>query len=102
MKRQPEVLSAYLKGKSEAIALVSGSLIQSAINGDTHAARLFLSTQAGWVARTEITGADGSPIRTEVDHHWTIEYIEKKEKDIIENSNADLRLVDMPISSHLP
>jgi hypothetical protein len=40
-----------------------------------NAARLYLSTKAGWVQteKREITGADGGPLKQ--DTHWTIEIV---------------------------
>jgi len=50
-------------------------VISAAKGGDMNAARLYLSTKAGWVQteKREITGADGGPIKQ--DTHWTIEIV---------------------------
>jgi hypothetical protein len=73
--RQPEVFDAYRKGRSLAISEIAGSVISAAKGGDMNAARLYLSTKAGWVQteKREITGADGGPIKQ--DTHWTIEIV---------------------------
>ena len=74
-ERQPEVFEAYRKGRSLAISEIAGSVISAAKGGDMNAARLYLSTKAGWVQteKREITGADGGPIKQ--DTHWTIEIV---------------------------
>jgi hypothetical protein len=74
-ERQPEVSEAYRKGRSLAISEIAGSVISAAKGGDMNAARLYLSTKAGWVQteKREITGADGGPIKQ--DTHWTIEIV---------------------------
>lgn len=46
--RQPEVSSAYKKGKGKAIATVGQSLIQQAMDGSTSASIFYMKTQAGW------------------------------------------------------
>ena len=47
-KRQPEVLSAYKKGRSAQIASVAKNLVAKALGGDTASAIFYLKTQAGW------------------------------------------------------
>lgn len=46
--RQPEVLDAYKRGKSKAIASVGSNLISQARNGNTTAAIFYMKTQGGW------------------------------------------------------
>lgn len=46
--RQPEVNSAYKKGKSKAIAGIASNLVSQAKKGNTSAAIFYLKTQAGW------------------------------------------------------
>ena len=46
--RQPEVSTAYSKGKAMAIADVASSLYEQAKNGNIQAAKFYLNTQAGW------------------------------------------------------
>ena len=45
--RQPEVSTAYSKGKAMAIADVATSLYEQAKNGNIQAAKFYLKTQAG-------------------------------------------------------
>ena len=46
--RQPEVSTAYKKGKAKAIESVGRGLLQSALGGNMTAAIFYLKTQAGW------------------------------------------------------
>jgi hypothetical protein len=46
-ERQPEVSTAYSKGKAMAIADVATSLYEQAKNGNIQAAKFYLKTQAG-------------------------------------------------------
>ena len=63
-ERQPEVLEAYKRGKSKAVAGVASNLLSQARNGNTSAAMFYLKTQAGWreTSRHEVTGEDGGPV----------------------------------------
>jgi len=63
MKRDPEILMRYKRGKANAIGTVAKGLLQKARDGDTTSAIFYLKTQAGWreTNRTEITGAEGEP-----------------------------------------
>ena len=47
-ERQPEVNTAYSKGKATAIAGVATSLYEQAKSGNIQAAKFYLKTQAGW------------------------------------------------------
>jgi hypothetical protein len=47
-ERQPEVSTAYSKGKAMAIADVATSLYEQAKSGNIQAAKFYLKTQAGW------------------------------------------------------
>jgi hypothetical protein len=71
MKRQPEVRTAYNRGKALAIMDVANNLVIKAQEGDVQAAKFFLSHQAGWSekTKTEITGADGEDLK------WTVEVV---------------------------
>jgi hypothetical protein len=46
--RQPEVFTAYKKGKAKAIENVGQGLLQAALDGNMTAAIFYLKTQAGW------------------------------------------------------
>ena len=58
--RQPEVSTAYSKGKAMAIADVATSLYDQAMAGNIQAAKFYLKTQAGW-REHETTAATASP-----------------------------------------
>lgn len=64
LERDPEVFERYKRGKAQAISDVANGLLQMAKAGDTASAIFYLKTQAGWreTNRTELTGADGSPL----------------------------------------
>lgn len=47
-KRQPDVSTAYKRGKGKAIAGVGSNLIAQARKGNVSAAIFYLKTQAGW------------------------------------------------------
>jgi hypothetical protein len=59
-ERQPEVSTAYSKGKAMAIADVATSLYEQAKNGNIQAAKFYLKTQAGW-REHETTAVTASP-----------------------------------------
>ena len=66
--RQPEVLTAYRRGRAKAIADIGGILYQKAIEGDMRA----IQTQAGWSEKSslELTSTH------EEDTTWTIEIVQ--------------------------
>ena len=47
-KRQPEVFTAYRKGRARAIADVGSALLEKALSGDIRAMQFYLKTRAGW------------------------------------------------------
>ena len=47
-ERQPEVFTAYRRGKAKKIAEVAGALMKAVDRGDMSAIQFFLKTQAGW------------------------------------------------------
>lgn len=48
MKRQPEVLERYKRGKAKAIGAIGNSLLTQARDGNMTAIIFYLKTQAGW------------------------------------------------------
>jgi hypothetical protein len=70
--RQPEVLTAYRRGRAKAIADIGGILYQKAIEGDMRAIQFYLKTQAGWSEKSslELTSTH------EEDTTWTIEIVQ--------------------------
>ena len=71
-RRQPEVLTAYRRGRAKAIADIGGILYQKAIEGDMRAIQFYLKTQAGWSEKSslELTSTH------EEDRTWTIEVVQ--------------------------
>jgi hypothetical protein len=47
-KRQPEVFTAYRRGRARAIADVGSALLEKALSGDIRAMQFYLKTRAGW------------------------------------------------------
>jgi hypothetical protein len=66
-ERQPEVFTAYVKGRAKAIASVAQKgNIQRALDGDSKAAMFYLRTQAGWVEpKGEPESSEQSSVRVE-------------------------------------
>lgn len=63
--RQPEVSTAYKKGKAKAIAMVGGNLLSQARAGNVAAMCFYLKTQAGW-RETEVVEHSHEPISIEI------------------------------------
>ena len=61
----PAINLAYKRGRAQTIADVAGNLLMKARAGDTASICFYLKTQAGWreTTRTELTGAEGGPIK---------------------------------------
>ena len=59
-QRQPEVFTAYRRGRARAIADIGSALYQKALEGDIRAMQFYLKTQAGWSekSRLELSGAE--------------------------------------------
>jgi hypothetical protein len=53
-QRQPEVATAYKKGKAKAIGTVAKGLLAQAREGNTTAAMFYLKTQAGWREQKQV------------------------------------------------
>ena len=68
MQEDERVLSAYYKGKSQAIAGVATNLLKQAKDGNTTAAIFYLKTQACWKETTahEVSGSGGLPLAIDV------------------------------------
>ena len=62
-ERQPEVFTAYRKGKARAIADIGSALFQKALSGDIRAMQFYLKTQAGWSEkkRLELSKSEKPP-----------------------------------------
>jgi hypothetical protein len=74
-ERQPEVFTAYRKGKAKAIATAGSKLMQLINRNDIRAIQFFLKTQAGW---TENNKLEVSATRPE-DKAWSIEVMQSRD-----------------------
>jgi len=88
-KRQPEVFTAYRRGKARAIADVASALYQKALDGDIRAMQFYLKTQAGWSgkSRLELSGAEIQNML------WTVE--------VVNASSANVDLTPPPSRASL-
>jgi len=73
-ERQPEVNTAYRKGKAMAIASVATSLYDQAMAGNFHAMKFYLQTQAGWSEKRALD----LDIRPAEDRDWTVHIVRAK------------------------
>jgi hypothetical protein len=71
-QRQPEVFTAYRRGRARAVADIGSILYQKALDGDIRAMQFYLKTQAGWSekSRLELSKAEEPENR-----HWSVEII---------------------------
>ena len=67
--RQPEVFTAYRRGKAKKIAEVAGALMKAVDRGDMRAIQFFLKTQAGWSEKNQlqIEAVKNDPEPTEIE-----------------------------------
>ena len=73
-ERQPEVNTAYRKGKAMAIASVATSLYDQAMAGNFYAMKFYLQTQAGWSEKRALE----LDIRPAEDRDWTVNIVRAK------------------------
>ena len=73
-ERQPEVNTAYRKGKAMAIASVATSLYDQVMAGNFYAMKFYLQTQAGWSEKRALD----LDIRPADDRDWTINIVRAK------------------------
>ena len=73
-ERQPEVSTAYRKGKAMAIASVATSLYDQAMAGNFYAMKFYLQTQAGWSEKRALE----LDIRPAEDRDWTVNIVRAK------------------------
>ena len=91
-ERQPEVNTAYRKGRAKAVGDVASSLYEQAKSGNIQAAKFYLKTQAGWRedAPVELSQPDD-------DRTWKIQIMRAKEDETIEPTDRVVE-VARPIS----
>ncbi len=70
-KRQPEVFTAYRRGRAKAIAEIGSILLQKAVDGDMRAIQFYLKTQAGWSDKACQKCSNTAPTDTK----WVIEVV---------------------------
>jgi len=70
-ERQPEVNTAYRKGKAMAIASVATSLYDQAMAGNFYAMKFYLQTQAGWSEKRALE----LDMRPAEDRDWTVNIV---------------------------
>lgn len=61
LKRQPEAMARYKKGKAGAIAIMGNSVFQRGKDGNDACAIFYLKSQAGWRERPVEHGDDDAP-----------------------------------------
>ena len=78
-QRQPEVFTAYRRGRARAVADVGSILYQKALDGDIRAMQFYLKTQAGWSekSRLELSGAEELQNML-----WTVEVVNANSANI--------------------
>ncbi len=80
MKRNPDVLLRYKRGKAKVVGIVAQSLIQKARGGDNTAAIFYLKTQAGWKETSVVdnTSSDGSMSPVQMTDEQVSKELEKR------------------------
>ena len=71
-QRQPEVFTAYRRGRARAIADIGSALYKKALEGDIRAMQFYLKTLAGWSEKSKL---ELSNTVESQDQRWTIELI---------------------------
>jgi len=71
-ERQPEVFTAYRKGKARAIADIGSALFQKALSGDIRAMQFYLKTQAGWGEKSQLEAPDKKVVQNML---WKVEVV---------------------------
>jgi len=68
-QRQPEVFTAYRRGKARAIADVGSALFRKALEGDIRAMQFYLKTKGGWSEKNAIE------LSLPQNNTWTVEVV---------------------------
>ena len=71
-QRQPEVFTAYRRGRARAIADIGSALYQKALEGDIRAMQFYLKTQAGWSEKNKLELSNAGE---QADRLWTVSVI---------------------------
>ena len=86
-ERQPEVFTAYRRGRAKAIANIGSVLYEKAIGGDIRAIQFYLKTQAGW--------REDAPVelyQPDDDRTWKIQIMGAKEDGTIKPTSRVVEL----------
>lgn len=75
-ERQPEVFTAYRRGKAKAVVKVASALLRAVEDGDMRAIQFFLKTQAGWTEKRYLE-TNQSEMEEPEDRTLTIELVGK-------------------------
>ena len=68
-QRQPEVFTAYRRGRARAFADIGSALYQKALSGDIRAIQFYLKTQAGWSEKSALE------LSLPQNYTWTVEIV---------------------------
>ena len=76
MDRQPDVATAYKRGRAAAVGAIAQGLISKARGGDTTSSIFYLKTQGGWAERQklDLSSEDGtmSPAPPAQQYDWSL------------------------------
>ena len=72
-QRQPEVFTAYRRGRARAVADIGSALYQKALEGDIRAMQFYLKTQAGWNDKSPL---ELSRVEESQNMQWTVEIVD--------------------------
>lgn len=75
-ERQPEVFTAYRRGKAKAVVRVASALMRATEEGDMRAIQFFLKTQAGWTEKRDLE-INQSEMEEPEDRTLTLELVGK-------------------------
>lgn len=86
LANHPELAEIQAQAKNTVTDMAKAKVLKRIERDDWNAINLWLSTQAGWSRRTEVTGADGAPLPAQT-VSITVNYVDPKptgtEEDVI-------------------
>jgi hypothetical protein len=84
-KRQPEVATAYKKGKAKAILDVGNGLLAQAREGDLKAIFFYLKTQAGWREQKQVEIVEDNNARNVLNVRFVDASDLRADKDLLDD-----------------
>jgi hypothetical protein len=84
-QRQPEVATAYKKGKAKAIGTVAKGLLAQAREGNTTAAMFYLKTQAGWREQKQVEIVEDNNARNVLNVRFVDASDLRADKDLLDD-----------------